>query len=108
MVLPASERPDRLRTILLAYPTRVTKKYVPPVYTGKVFTGVRPSAVRGRPKQNWRLNKLAIPNRTVPKYVFVEEKGTGIRPSALTVNITQRMDDMSKPTLRYEFYPVSH
>ncbi|KAK5644594.1 hypothetical protein RI129_005894 [Pyrocoelia pectoralis] len=100
MVLPAAERPKRLRTILLAYPKRITKKYVAPIFTGKFHTGVRKSAIRGSPKENWRLSHLAIPTRKVPKYVFVEDRSTGVSPSALTVQTTQRTDDMSKPKLR--------
>lgn len=104
MVLPASERPDRLRTILLAYPKHITKKYVAPVYTGKTYTGVRPGAVRGKPKKKWRLNQLAIPRWKVSKYVFVEDN-TGISPSILNVTASQRTNDISRSTLRY-LYPA--
>lgn len=100
MVLLASERPSDLRTILLAYPTRRTRKYVPPKY--------KPPKQRSKPVEpidNWRLSMLALPTpfKTTPKYVFIPEPGcgSGVSPGTLTGSGTSRTNDLSVQTIRY-------
>lgn len=96
--------PKNLRTILLATPkkTRRTKKFVPPVYTGKTYSGVRPSAIRGPVIDNWRINTLAtatLRRRVDPTLSLF--KTPGISQSTLEGKGTVRTNDLAITPIRY-------
>lgn len=56
------DHPKNLRINLLAMPPkrRKTKKYIAPRYIpGVIDSGVRPAAIKGKVKENWRLSELS-------------------------------------------------
>lgn len=52
-------------------------------------------------KQNWRINLLSMPRNPREKYSYPPDiHDTGVSPSALKGETTERVDHMSRPPLR--------
>ncbi|KAF5292430.1 hypothetical protein FQA39_LY13977 [Lamprigera yunnana] len=106
MVLPACQRPQNFRTLILALPkvARRRSKYVKAVWDGNFPTGVKPGAIRGPPVDTWRIGMLSRsrPIRTRTKYVYIPEEGVGseVKPSAFLGVASPRTNDACKPLIR--------